>query len=1191
MTQLQSQFTSNICAKVLIVDDESANRRLLKDLVSHEGHQPILACDGVEALNIIATQEVDVVLLDLMMPQMSGIDVLNELSRQKKIPGLAVVIVTALEDRKIKVEALTAGAVDFISKPIDRLEVACKVRSLSELSQLRRQTANIASQAASEQLLNRFKRIVNNLPLYLYEYDKQDDGEYTNAWIAGDIKNITGLSKLECNSPEIFASYVHPHDQLEFKQSMAKIQSGELSQWNISYRWQHPVKGERYLIDIGQFDQVNQILLGAVFDVTLQKQLEEKLLQSHKMEAVGQLAAGIAHDFNNLISVIGSFATFAYDSVVDEQSKADIKEVLNAAKRAEGLTSQLLTFSSQQSVKTKVIDLNESLTQMNKILLSSVTENINLNMHLAPQPALVKVDPVQFDQVLLNLVVNARDAMPDGGTLNITLVVNTFVDDKPSTVELIVQDTGTGMDEQTQKNIFTPFFTTKDTNKGTGLGLAICYNVINEAGGTLSVMSELNKGSTFTAQLPYSINAIEHKNFSKSEQFDAHGHRVLVAEDDYSLRMGLVRILTNAGYQVDDVETGTEAIALLKTTGTQYSLVFCDVMMPGATGYEVADYVKQTFPHLPVLLTTGYTDGSVTPETRDDIELLWKPVSSSKLLNAVGTTIANNSHNAVQIVDEESSNDILIIEDEEIIQVAYRRILSKSQYKVSIVDGLVDAKDIISKGLKPMAILCDLNLGDGNAIEFFDWLEGINPLLAKKMTVITGGAIDREGVKFVNSGRCSVLKKPVKNEALIAHLNNMQGTNFISAPVDILSPDPVKVQENVPEILPARNFLGERILLVEDDVAVAKACSRMLSNAGFEPVVVNSLSSARKAINEQKYDGMITDLSLVDGNGLELLNELRATGQELPTVVITGGGTVESAIQAVRLNAYDYLIKPFRAKQLVSTIRAAVDTGRVEKLRAKLLASRFGGDEFTADVKATAELFERALPKIRVEFQPIVRSSDSSIYAFEALLRCDEPGLATPLRLLAAAEVLGRVIEVGYAVREFIAQTLKSHPDRVETIFVNLHPSELRADLLIEACEPLLNIASRVVLEVTERASLGNGTKLQDDLQLIREKGYRVAVDDLGEGYSGLNSLVSLLPDFVKIDMCLIQGVHKAPMKQDIIGAIVEMAKRSGIIVIAEGIECIEERDTLLGLGVDLFQGFLFSKPEKAFPEVMNPDR
>ena len=336
---MQSQLSNKSSAKVLIVDDESANRRLLNDLVEHEGYQTIVASDGVEALKIIASQEVDVVLLDLMMPKISGIDVLNELSLQKRIPGLAVVIVTALEERKIRVEALTAGAVDFITKPIDRLEVACKVRALAELSQLRRQTANIAAKAATEQLLGHFQRIVNNLPLYLYEYDKRDHEEFESAWVAGDIENITGFTQLDFNSPEVLTRYVHLQDQDKCRQTLAKIHSGELSQWNFTYRWQHPAKGERYLLNIGQFDQTNQILLGAVFDITLQKKLEEKLLQSHKMEAVGQLAAGLAHDFNNLIAVIASFSTFAYDNAVDEQSKADIIEVLNAAKRAEGLTN------------------------------------------------------------------------------------------------------------------------------------------------------------------------------------------------------------------------------------------------------------------------------------------------------------------------------------------------------------------------------------------------------------------------------------------------------------------------------------------------------------------------------------------------------------------------------------------------------------------------------------------------------------------------------------------------------------------------------------------------------------------------------------------------------------------------------------------------------------------------------------
>lgn len=193
--------------------------------------------------------------------------------------------------------------------------------------------------------------------------------------------------------------------------------------------------------------------------------------------------------------------------------------------------------------------------------------------------------------------------------------------------------------------------------------------------------------------------------------------------------------------------------------------------------------------------------------------------------------------------------------------------------------------------------------------------------------------------------------------------------------------------------------------------------------------------------------------------------------------------------------------------------------------------------------------------------------------------------MASPLRLLAAAEVLGRVKDVGRAVRGLVAGTMLEHRDRLEAIFVNLHPSELQMDLLAEAAEPLLAVARRVVLEVTERASLDRGAKLDEELRLIRERGYRVAVDDLGQGYAGLSSLTSLRPDIVKIDMSLVRDVHRAPLKRDIVAALVEMAKRLGIIVVAEGIETVDERNTVVDLGCDLLQGYLFAKPGPAFPE------
>jgi EAL domain-containing protein (putative c-di-GMP-specific phosphodiesterase class I) len=300
----------------------------------------------------------------------------------------------------------------------------------------------------------------------------------------------------------------------------------------------------------------------------------------------------------------------------------------------------------------------------------------------------------------------------------------------------------------------------------------------------------------------------------------------------------------------------------------------------------------------------------------------------------------------------------------------------------------------------------------------------------------------------------------------------------------------------------------------------------------------------------------------------------------------TAAPSIESAARAVRSRVSEYLPKPFAADELLRVVGASVEAGRIARLRTKLLAAKYGGDEFISDLPATERVFERALSLIRMVFQPIVRSSDRTIYGYEALLRCDEPDLSSPLRLLAAAELLGRVEDVGRIVRASVAATLNAHPDRSEAIFVNLHPLELRAGLLSEISDPLLALADRVILEVTERASLHSGPELDRELALISSLGYRLAVDDLGEGYAGLTSLITLQPNVAKIDMSLVRDIHRAPLKRDIVGALVEMARRSEILVVAEGIETMEECAVLIELGCDLLQGYLFAKPGPAFPSV-----
>ena len=306
-------------------------------------------------------------------------------------------------------------------------------------------------------------------------------------------------------------------------------------------------------------------------------------------------------------------------------------------------------------------------------------------------------------------------------------------------------------------------------------------------------------------------------------------------------------------------------------------------------------------------------------------------------------------------------------------------------------------------------------------------------------------------------------------------------------------------------------------------------------------------------------------------------------------VVLTQDGSVESASRAVRCRVVDYLPKPATAHGLLAAVEAAIQGGRVARLRAKLFAARFGAQEWSEGALVCEKTFVEALDRVRVVFQPIVRAGDGSVYGYEALLRCEQSVLSSPEQFLAAAELHGRVEEVGRAVRQFVASACALHRDRMECLFVNVHPSELSLGVLDSATEPLLPLARRVVLEVTERAALTAGATLDANLRRLRDRGFRIAVDDLGEGYSGLSSLITTRPEFAKIDMSLIRDIHLTPLKQDIVVALVDIARRGGITLVAEGVETVAERDVVVELGVDLIQGYLIAKPGPAFPEPRWP--
>ncbi|MCC6750569.1 MAG: response regulator [Deltaproteobacteria bacterium] len=932
-----------------------------------------------------------------------------------------------------------------------------------------------------------------------------------------------------------------------------------------------------------------------------QATMQQQLLQSQRMEAMGQLAGGIAHDFNNILAVILSYATFVRDALPEgDERRADVVEVLKGADRAAGLTRQLLAFCRQQPAAARPTDLNESLTQLHKLLVRTLGDDIALSVLPSARPAVVRIDPVQFDQIVLNLAVNARDAMPGGGELRI-VVRNDQDEEARPVVRLSVSDTGTGMDEATQRRIFEPFFTTKERGKGTGLGLATCFAIVEKVGGRIRVESAPGRGSQFTVDLPLCDEPAHDQGRDWDIPLPASGEAVLVVEDEPSLRRATARVLERAGYRVQVASDSLEAMRRIDALGDRLRVVVTDVVMPGASGVDVAAYVARTAPHCRVILTSGYLTDAVHRRQPEELPMLWKPVPPRDLLRAVAQAISEGTASERTRSTESPASRpgelVLVIDCDAPSRRAIVSALNTAGYRALEAEAVATARALVEGGAEPMWILCEQGLlhGDGEA-QFLRWIEVDRPNLIERVLILSDRATNDGCSHGVRWREDLVISKPVDVSELLWRLvrTSADAPSRTEIGVPFGSSGDLAQQARAGGTLRrsdatgdnegGRGHLRESVLVVEDDESLAGAVSRLLGGAGYEVLVAGLLADARSALAAKEFDVLVVDLGLPDGGGLDLVRELRGGRSDVPIVLMTASPSVDSAAEAIRWRVSEYLPKPFPPDDLLRVVRTTVDGGRMARVRNKLLAARFGGNEFVADLRGTEQAFLRALPKIWIAYQPIVRGGDGSLFGYEALLRCHEPDLASPLRLFAAAEVLGRVHEVGRAVRAVVASTMLEHRERLEAIFVNVHPSELRADVLADSAEALLPLARRVVLEVTERASLDRGAKLDEELAHIRGRGYRLAVDDLGEGYAGLSSVATLRPDMVKIDMSLVRDVHRAALKRDIIAGLVDTARRAGIVVVAEGVETVDERDTLVTLGCDLLQGYLFAKPGPAFP-------
>ncbi|MET0795110.1 MAG: PAS domain-containing protein [Polyangiaceae bacterium] len=373
-------------------------------------------------------------------------------------------------------------------------------------------------------------------------------------------------------------------------------------------------------------------MTGTSMDTTRRHELEEQLLHSQRMEATGRLAGGIAHDFNNLLTVIMSYSELGRFTLdVNHPSYEALEQINVAAQRAAALTRQLLIFARKEVVDPKVIDLNHLVESVAKLLHRVVGEDVIVSIDLFPDPAPVTIDPVQCEQLLMNLAVNARDAMPSGGSLRIRTSASR------DSVRVSVSDTGLGMPLEVRDRAFEPFFTTKDAGKGTGLGLSTCLAIVRGAGGTIELSSEVGRGTTFNVELPRAQTNAQNEAAGHSSVMPRGDETVLLIEDDAVVRQLTARILRRQGYKVLVATQANEALQLAADHATRIDLFLSDVVMPGESGPSVIERLSQGRPRTKVLFVSGYPGDDISRRGVDEasFRFLAKPYSSEQLAQRV----------------------------------------------------------------------------------------------------------------------------------------------------------------------------------------------------------------------------------------------------------------------------------------------------------------------------------------------------------------------------------------------------------------------------------------------------------------------------------------------------------------------------------------------------------------------------
>jgi PAS domain S-box-containing protein len=583
-----------------------------------------VACSNLELVKLVSETRPDLLILGNIADQAN---LTQELTPQLDIPFIHLV---PAQNKNSWPTTKLISPFEFLFTPLNERELHLVIEAT-----LYRFTVESKLNKREQ----RFDQIVSCITDHIYVTQVNDDGQRVNLYLSPHVEPLTGYPMENFMADWAFwpSTVIHPADR-----ASAADQANQLTQGQSHETEYRIVRADGQIIwvrDSGRTErhESTTVVYGVVSDITERKRLEERLRLSQKLEAVGRLAGGIAHDFNNLLTVIiGDCELLLGSDLLVEPLRQDVEEIRKTARSATDLIRHLLAFSRQQVLEPKVVNLNTVVADMHKMLRRLIGHEIAIELMLEPRLGQVKVDPYQLGQVILNLVVNARDAMPNGGRLQIA-TANAHVNDDLAHghsnlklgqyVTLTVSDTGIGMDSETQLHLFEPFFTTKEAGQGTGLGLATVHGIVRQSGGDILFTSNVGKGTTFTVYLPHVAAEVEVVAKERPAPLEFGSETILLVEDDPNVRLVLRKFLQKQGYTVLDAAHGQEALHLCRQHQGTIHLLISDIVMAGVNGRELARQIVQLHPQIKVLLTSGYAEEFIEPGKMVDSEVsfLQKP--------------------------------------------------------------------------------------------------------------------------------------------------------------------------------------------------------------------------------------------------------------------------------------------------------------------------------------------------------------------------------------------------------------------------------------------------------------------------------------------------------------------------------------------------------------------------------------